>query len=152
MRTASRNKRTIWFANFLGKKPIQGSAGKFLSSYTEPMKLRVNISPNRGDVALRVFGEMLEYDRTILFSGNSPLTEQSIIWLDCLIAGKIPQINGENVPHDYIVKRVAESLPSTGHTVIAVKKINVQFSRALIMPWGRCAPCKTCCTSTKFTT
>ena len=138
MRTIKRNARragnssVIFFANLLGEKEIPGAPGQFMPSYDEPIAIPANVSAAKGEAYGRQFGEYLEYDKTVLIQGMSPLTETSRLWIDCVVGNKIPvDTNGFEVPWDYEVVRIAESLPSTNHTVVAVKKVNVMYSRVI---------------------
>ena len=137
MRTLKRNARPIYFANFEGMEPVLDDngyeTGNHEVSYSEPMLLMANVSASKGEADTRAFGEHVVYDKRILFSGMSPLTETSVLWIDCVIGGKIPQTDGVDVPWDYEVTRVAESLESTNHTLVAVKKVNVSFSKIKVL-------------------
>lgn len=82
--------------------------------YTKPVEMKANISPARGDSTTRQFGETLDYDKVIVFSGKNPISETSILWIDTPADGE--------TPHDYIVMKVAKSLNSTS---LAVKKVTV---------------------------
>lgn len=133
VRTQNRNKTPIWYANFDGMKPITVideygntlETGESAISYTDPIKLFANVSPARGESASRQFGEFEDYDKVIVFAGKSPVTETSVFWIDNLDGGEIPQIDGANIPHDYIVRKVAQSLNSTS---LAVQKVNVSIT------------------------
>ena len=126
MRTLEINKRPAWYANYLGKQPILDDdnyeTGEYGIAYTTPVLMFANVSPARGESNTRQFGELVDYDKVIVFDGRSPVTETSLFWIDNLADGEIPDIGGEQAPHDYIVKKVAESLNSTS---IAVSKVTV---------------------------
>lgn len=125
MRTLNRNKRPFWYANFVGKIPFKDEYGnsttEFEAIYSDPEHTTANISPARGESSTRQFGETLDYDKVIVFAGKSPVTETSILWIDNLVTGEIPQ----DAPHDYVVMKVAESLNSTS---LAVRKVTVSLS------------------------
>lgn len=138
MRTQNRNKTFIWYANFVGKIPVQAKdeygnpitdeygnpiqTGESETIHTDPVRMMANVSPARGESNARMFGESEDYDKVIVFAGTSPVSETSILWIDNLVDKEIPQVDGVNVPHNYIVQKVAESLNSTS---LAVKKVIV---------------------------
>jgi len=107
--------------------------GEAIVVYTEPIKLRANVSPARGEAAIESFGVGLDFDKTILFQGMSPITETSILWVDSSVDNESPYVDGKRIPHDYIIRRIAESLPSTNHTVVAIKKTHVTHRAAMVV-------------------
>lgn len=118
MKCMERNKRLVYYASFDNEVPIYDDeghdTGETTSGYTPPVALRINVSPNSGESATRLFGEVLDYDRTLVTSQmDLPIDEQCVFWIDETDTSK---------PHDYIVKRIAKGLDSI---LIAVKKVNV---------------------------
>lgn len=125
MRTLRRNTRPVWYANFDRLEPTYDEYGNetgYNSVLSEPVQMYVNVSPARGEATARQFGEDLGYDKVLVFSGESPVAETSVFWIDNLVDGGIPEVEGENIPHDYIVRKVATSLNSTS---LAVQKVDV---------------------------
>lgn len=125
MRTLKRNRRPIWYADFVRLEITHDEWGNETGHgvvYTDPISMYANVSPAKGETETRMFGEDLGYDKVIVFAGKSPVSETSVFWIDNLVGGEIPQENGKNIPHDYIVRKVAESLNSTS---LAVQKVNV---------------------------
>lgn len=125
MRTLKRNKRPIWYANFDRLETTHDEWGNETGHrvvLSDPIRMYANVSPARGESATRQFGESEDYDKVIVFAGESPVTETSVFWIDNLVGGEIPVVDGKNAPHDYIVKKVAESL---NFTSLAVQKVNV---------------------------
>lgn len=134
MRTVRRNQRPIFYANWLGHHVVydewQNQVG-YADVFSPPTLLKANVSANKGEASTRLFGEYLQYDRTILFEGMSPLQETSLLWIPPFdgVANRrpreVPEINGHRIAHNFIVTRIAESLESTNHTVVAVSRIHV---------------------------
>lgn len=125
MRTLNRNKQPLWYANYEDLVPQYNEDGFEIGyghGYTQPVKLMANISAAKGEAATRQFGEQDKYDKTIVIAGGSPVSETSVMWIDNLVDGEIPEENGESIPFDYIVRKVATSLNST---TLAVQKVDV---------------------------
>lgn len=130
MRTMEINKKTFYYAKFQNATPITKTdewgntleSGEFESNHTIPVRMKANTSPAKGDMSIELFGDSENYDKVIVFSGSSPICETDILWVDNLVNGKIPTVNGVDIAHDYIVEKVAESL---NHTSIAIKKVDV---------------------------
>lgn len=134
MRCLERNKQTFYYALYDKKTPLKDEYGNYSSEYEvlyhKPVKLKANISAAVGEAVTRQFGDDLQYDRVILMEKDSaPIDEYSVLWID-----RVPQLDesgelaldeGGNIvsPHDYIVRKVAESL---NHKMIAISKVNVR--------------------------
>lgn len=118
MRLLKRNKQQIYYALYEGKEPIKDEydnlTGEYGIKYSDPVPLKLNISPARGESSIAQFGQMEDYDRVLITDDmNCPIDENSILWIENL---------NTNEPHDYIVKRVARSLNNISY---AVKKVKV---------------------------
>ena len=126
MRTLTRNKICIYYANYLNKIPIKDEygnlTGEYQLVYDRPFGIMANVSAARGESTTRQFGEDVNYDRIIVLHNPAlPIAETSILWIDT--TPEIEQDGSTNTPHDYIVKQVAPSLNSMS---IAVSKVNVR--------------------------
>lgn len=134
-RTANRNKQPFWYA--LYDKTAEGydeygNQNSTYPTYGNPIKAYANISPARGDVAARQFGDDDQYDKEVLLENrDTPINEYAVLWIDT-----VPQLdengalvrneNGQIVtPWDYIVKKVGRGLPIFGSTILAVSKVSV---------------------------
>ena len=125
MRSLSRNKVRIFYANYQGKTPLNDEygnlTGEYEISYTNPMEVCANVSAARGESTTRQFGEDVRYDRIIVLDDPGfPIAETSVLWIDTR-----PEIKADgttDTPYDYIVKQVATSLNSVS---IAVSKVSV---------------------------
>lgn len=119
MRELERNKRTIYYAlRDKEDKPLYDDngyeTGETVPSYGEPVELRINVSPALGESSTRQFGDVVDYDRTLVICDMTlPITEGTIFWIDEKDTSK---------PYDYVAKKVANSLNSK---LIAVKKVEV---------------------------
>lgn len=119
MRELERNKTTIYYALRDEKdKPLYDDngyeTGETVPSYSEPVALRINVSPALGESATRQFGDIVDYERTLVTCDMTlPVTEGTVFWIDETDTSK---------PYDYVAKKVADSLNAK---VIAVKKVEV---------------------------
>lgn len=119
MRELERNKTTIYYAlRDENDKPLYDDngyeTGETVPSYSEPVALRINVSPALGESATRQFGDIVDYDRTLVTCDMTlPITEGTVFWIDETDTSK---------PYDYVAKKVADSLNAK---VIAVKKVEV---------------------------
>ena len=126
MRTLTRNKIRIYYANYRDKTPLEDEygnmTGEYEISYTNPTEVCANVSAARGESTTRQFGEDVRYDRVIILDDPSfPIAETSILWIETL--PEIAEDGTTSTPHDYIVKQVAPSLNSVS---IAVSKVSVR--------------------------
>ena len=116
MRALDRNKQTIYYANLIGQADIIDEYGCFTgetsTEYSEPMPLKVNISPSRGEASIELFGTELNYSKTIVTDKDYGLNEHTILWVD-----KDP-----SEPHNYILVSVAKSINSVSY---AIREVDV---------------------------
>ena len=134
-RTCFRNKQFFWYALYNGTTVDYDEYGNEIdphSTYGKPVKTSANISPAKGDVISRQFGDDDSYDKVIVTGDrDTPIDEYAVLWIDT-----VPQLeaNGELkvnadgeivTPWDYIVRKVGRGLPNFGSTVIAVSKVSV---------------------------
>ena len=135
VRTANRNKQPFWYALYDATVEDYDDYGNQIGThpdYSNPVKAYANISPARGDVAARQFGDDDLYDKEVLIEErDTPINEYAVLWID-----HVPQLdengalvvddNGRPVtPWDYIVKKVGRGLPKFGNTLLAVSKVSV---------------------------
>lgn len=117
MRTLKRNKVKFYYALFVSREELideHDNVTGYKPVYGDPIEAWVNKSASQGEVSARLFGETIQYDKVLIFGKiRPPIDENSILWVDQLDITK---------SHDYIVKKVAESLNGV---VIAIKKVNV---------------------------
>mgnify|MGYP003537193367 FL=1 len=126
MRCMTRNKRTFYYASYIGETEITdeygNSTGEYNLAYSKPIKVSGNISAAQGEMLNRQFGESERYDKVIVLDDiNTPIDEYAILWVDTL-----PQLTEEgstDTPHDYIIKKVAYSPNSVS---IIIGKVDVR--------------------------
>lgn len=104
MRDLHRNKRDLWYAVATGSAPILDDYGndtlEVETLYSDPVKIKANVSANVGQEAVEVFGAQTAYSRTVCIAGTScPLSVGCPVWF-----GVSP-----DHPANYTVVRVADS-------------------------------------------
>ena len=129
MRTLTRNKTRIFYANYRSKIPIRDDYGNLTGEYDivydNPVEIKANVSAARGESTTRQFGEDEGYDRVIVMDDPmTPINASSVFWIDT--APEINEDGSTDTPYDYIVKQVAPSLNSVS---IAVSKVSVAWAR-----------------------
>ena len=124
MRLVKRNLKTIYYQLYEGKIPVLDEegyeTGDMEVSYTDPVPMKVNISPARGSAQSEFFGTDLSYDKVMITDDmNCPINENSVLFVD-----RVPeQEDGELLnTYDYVVKRVAKSLT---HISYAISRVEV---------------------------
>jgi len=122
MRSLERNKVVVWYALYNGMQPVLdewgNDTGQIAPSYSNPLKIKIRVSPNKGESQSQAFGLSLDYDRTMVGTDNFPITETSVLWIDTL---PIIETNGTTTtPFDYTVKRVAKDINQHQY---AIKKV-----------------------------
>lgn len=130
MRSLEINKQTIWYSLYLGKVTVKDEEGNDTGEtelkYTDPVSVKIRVSPNKGESNVQQFGLSLDYDRTMVTTDKLPIDEHSILWVD-----SAPELETDGTlklkpdgtpvtPHEYIVKRVA---PDNNVTQYAIKKV-----------------------------
>ena len=134
-RTCFRNKQTFWYALYDGTSVDYDEYGNETdphTTYGNPVQTSANISPAKGSVVSRQFGDDDTYDKVIVTGDrDTPIDEYTVLWIDTVpeldANGELKvNANGEIVtPWDYIVRKVGRGLPNFGSTVIAVSKVSV---------------------------
>ena len=134
-RMCFRNKQVFWYALYdetVEQYDEYGNQIGTSASYGNPVQTSGNISPAKGDVVTRQFGDDDNYDKVIVTGDrDTPIDEYAVLWIDT-----VPELDesgalkvnadGEIVtPWDYIVRKVGRGLPNYGSTVIAVSKVIV---------------------------
>lgn len=107
----------IWCARYKGKEEILDEGrvtGQYVAVYSEPEELKANVSPARGRLETRQFGDELDYDRVIVLGDpNFDADEYTRWWID-----KDPA----HSPHDFVTAAVARSL---NHVSYAIRRVSV---------------------------
>ena len=134
-RMCFRNKQKFWYALYDGTVEgydEYGNQNSTSAAYGNPVEASANISPAKGNVLTREFGDDDSYDKVIVTGDRDiPLDEYSVLWIDTvpeLDANGALKVNADGeivTPWDYIVHRVGRGLPNFGSTVIAITKVSV---------------------------
>lgn len=129
MRCMELNKQGFYYALYEGKEPLEEDPGEYKPIYSNPVKAKANISASRGESSSDQFGEIINYDKTMITNKDEfPLTEYSILWVDI-----VPELNEDGslakdedgeikTPHDYVIKKIGNSLHTS---LIAISKVTV---------------------------
>lgn len=126
MRCLKRNQRFFWYALYNGETELTDSDGLYTGEigpgYETPVQMKANISASKGTADTELFGEDLQYSRTIVTDDLScPITEESAIWID-----REPEDENKNaVPHNFVVKGIAKSLNHIVYAVAAAEQNGV---------------------------
>ena len=104
MRSLNRNKRSLYYANYVRDKRIFDEygyeTGESTPVYDDPVELRCNVSAASGEDAVEAFGSFTAYNRVVCVADTScPLDEKSVVWFGV----------STDEPHNYIVTRKADS-------------------------------------------
>jgi len=117
MRELEINKRLIHYALFQGYTDAVDSdgykTGEKTKSYSDPVALRINVSPARGNADREVFGIELAYSRTLTTDKlDCPIDVETILWIG----------RDTTEPHNYVVVRKAKSL---NDIVYAIREVTL---------------------------
>ena len=117
MKTLERNKKTFYYATYLGEQMLTDDEGNYTGergiTYSETVEVRGYISPAKGGASAEVFGTQIAYDKTIILNGGGWLIdENTVLYIDA--------DPSDAARYDYKVIGVAESL---NHTTIAIAKV-----------------------------
>lgn len=87
MRNLKKNQRTLYYASFIDVNPIKDEWGndtlEVESIYGEPTSLKINYSPNVGEIDTQIFGNVTSYSRVLSFTGATcPLKEKDRLWIN----------------------------------------------------------------------
>ena len=115
MRELEINKQLIHYALFQGYTDAVDSdgykTGEKTKSYSDPVALRINVSPARGNADREVFGIELAYSRTLTTDKlDCPIDVDTILWIG----------RDTTEPHNYVVHRIANSLNSITYAIRGV--------------------------------
>lgn len=128
MRSLQRNKQTIWYRLLTGDpEPIMETdewgnvldTGENTQPYSDPVKLKINVSQATGAAITEQFGNLDNYDKVLVTTQmDCPINGTTLLYIDTTPT----QTNGKWSPHDYVVRRVAKSINGIS---IAVRKVDV---------------------------
>ena len=140
MRMCNRNKQTLWYAPYAGIENSYDDYGNENGThpvYGNPVKVEANVSPAKGNVISREFGDDDSYDKVIATEDrDTPIDEYAVLWIDTvpeLDSNGALKVNADGeivTPWDYIVRKVGRGLPTFGGAIIAVAKVSVTSGKA----------------------
>jgi len=112
MRDLKRNQILVTFRPYLRNDEIIDENGYHTADYSpvfgEEQQLFLSVSANKGDYSEQMFGDVLDYDRTMLISDpDCPIDENTRVTID---------------EQTYVVKAVARSLNVSQY---AIKRVEV---------------------------
>lgn len=115
MRDLKRNQTTIYYSllNVAEETDEWGNTDD-VKSYGEPVKCKMTLSANKGEISAQAFGADLKYDREMsTHDMDCPIDEYSRLWID-----------GRSITdtHNYIVKGVSKSINCIRY---AIERVNV---------------------------
>lgn len=122
MRLLRRDLSTVWYCNFIRKEKIVDENGYFTGEtrviYTKPKKLLANISHPAMFSRVTMFGESIDYDKTLITTDTkADFDEHSVFFID-----KPVTYNDGNPVYDYNSRRVSKT---PNYIAVALKKVNL---------------------------
>ena len=115
-----RYRRPIVFKNYVSTSYVEDSQGRKTGQravvYGDAITVYGTVSTPTGSTSLEMFGTDKDYDKYVVLDMTSiTVTENSIFWIDVQY--------GENVPHDYVVRKV---LKNHNFLTIGLRKVDVK--------------------------
>lgn len=115
MRDLKRNQEKIYYSLYIPDSATD-KYGNVVGSYSEPQKLLISLSVEKGESVNEVFGKNTDYDREMSTTNKQcPIDEFSRLWIDI----------ETSKPHNYIVVKVANSRNQKRY---AIKEVKVNFN------------------------
>jgi hypothetical protein len=112
MRSLERNKRVAWYRLYSSKIPILdelgNETGEYATGFLNPVKVKIRVSPNKGESNTETFGITTDYDRVLIGTEKLPLTETSVCYID--VVPVLKEDGSTDTAHDYKVTKVAEDI------------------------------------------
>lgn len=152
-RLGFRNQQPFWYAMYAGTVEDYDEYGNQIGAhaqYTAPIEGSGNLSPAKGAVLARQFGNDDDYDNILVVSDrDTPIDENTVLWIgvnpnsvmlcmedgDQIVTNLYKPVGGVSTPPgegelyytkwNYVVRRVARGLPPFGSTEIAISRVNV---------------------------
>lgn len=120
MRGLMRNKRTVCYKNFVATEYLEDQSGtktgRKQTVYSDVKRMYASVSTPTGSTSLEMFGTNENYDKVVVADKpDIEIDENSILWLD--------HVYGEDVPHDYVVKRI---IRNHNFLTMGVRKVDVR--------------------------
>ena len=118
MRDLKRNQQPIYYALLVKSKGVDEWGNEVeTNGYSDPERLLISRSANKGETAAQAFGADLQYDLEMsTHDMNCPIDEFSRVWID----------RNPTEPHNYEVAAVSKSLNCVRY---AIKRVNVSYEK-----------------------
>lgn len=115
MRNLDRDRKRVLIARYVGIAPEVDSDGLYtgrnVPSFSEPEEFLPTVSTASGEARNDIFGQKLEYDRTLTVDDPAfDVKESDRLWID------------SEDEHDHVVKKVART---GSYTVVAASHVEV---------------------------
>ena len=120
MRNLDRDRQAVYIARYEGLEPVRDDKGRLTGKHeakrSEPVKFYPTVSASRGKAEGALFGQSLDYDRTLTIDDRDfEVNEADVLWVD--------QTPDNDTPYDYTIKRVARK---GSYCVLAIKHVEVR--------------------------
>lgn len=117
MRCLRRDTQTVYVSLYEQRVELTDEIGRYTGEYnvcrSEPIDIECNVSAAIGNSQIEVFGQMLNYDKTVIIDDvNFDIDEHAVLWIE----------NDTSKPYDYIIKRVAKT---PNYIALAVSKVDI---------------------------
>ena len=134
MRGLYRNRRVVYYANYLGNQEVVVDGvhtGTYRPAYTNPIRMTVNRSTTSGltnnnisgKVKRKPYGEELDYNVTINpLPANCTIAESSVLWVDTMPVIKAD--GSTDTPYDHVVTRISYALNWRAMQAVKVDRAN----------------------------
>lgn len=120
MRTAQRNKQTVWYALYKGVTAIKDTANNYTGEeeveYYSPVKARMNVSGSKGRAEVEQVGIDAPFTKAAVTDDlTTPFDTTTVFWI-----GKEPTVNGSATTPNYRCTGVVRTINSC---TIALKEV-----------------------------
>ena len=121
MRGLMRNKRGIVYKNYVRTEYEVDSnnrkTGNRTVVYSDSKTVYGSVSTPTGNSVLEMFGTNEDYDKILVIDQTDiDIGENAILWVD--------RNYGEDVPHDYVIKRIVRN---HNFLTIGIRKVDVSY-------------------------
>lgn len=125
MRCLDRDRREVLVSYYESKKPVVDAEGRLTGRFetvrSGQTPILATVSAVKGDAAGSVFGQDLDYDRTLTVDDPTlPIDESTVFWIDVYKPAGPGASGSCDKPYDYAVRRVSRT---TSYLVVALKYV-----------------------------
>ena len=117
MRCLARDTQKIFISLYESREEVKDKQGRYTGDIavvrSEPISLVCNVGAAVGSSQIEVFGQLLDYDKTVLIDNTDfEISETAVLWIE----------NSTDEPYDYIIKRIART---PNFTALAVSRVDI---------------------------